>query len=241
MMDPICSNQGNNSGSSREYIAGWRMSDENFWKNNISFINDFKLRASWGQTGNDRVYYNGALQEYQFLSTYSFSGENYVFGQNVNNKMLYENVVPNPDVTWEVANQSNIGFDATLLNKKLTLNADFFYNLRTHILWQASAIIPGSTGMTLPPENIGKVQNEGFEAVLGYHDTKGDFGYNLSLNGSFAKNKVVFNYDTPGIPDYQKSEGSPMNAQLAYQVIGVLKTQQLLQHILIGQALNLAT
>ena len=203
--------------------AGWRMSDENFWKNNISFINDFKLRASWGQTGNDRVYYNGALQEYQYLSTYSFNGQDYVFGQSVNNKMLYENVVPNPNVTWEVANQSNVGFDATLLNKKLTINADVFYNLRTHILWQASAVIPGSTGMTLPPENIGKVQNEGFEAVLGYHDTKGDFGYNLSINGSFAKNKVVFNYDTPGIPEYQKTEDSPMNAQLAYQVIGVFK------------------
>jgi TonB-linked SusC/RagA family outer membrane protein len=203
--------------------AGWRMSDENFWKNNISFINDFKLRASWGQTGNDRVYYNSTLQEYQYLSTYSFNGQNYVFGQSVNNKMLYENVVPNPNVTWEVANQSNVGFDATLLNKKLTINADVFYNLRTHILWQASAVIPGSTGMTLPPENIGKVQNEGFEAVLGYHDTKGDFGYNLSLNGSFAKNKVVFNYDTPGIPEYQKTEGDPMNAQLAYQVIGVFK------------------
>ena len=203
--------------------AGWRMSDENFWKNNISFINDFKLRASWGQTGNDRVYYNGALQEYQYLSTYSFNGQDYVFGQSVNNKMLYENVVPNPNVTWEVANQSNVGFDATLLNKKLTINADVFYNLRTHILWQASAVIPGSTGMTLPPENIGKVQNEGFEAVLGYNDTKGDFGYYLSINGSFAKNKVVFNYDTPGIPEYQKTEDSPMNAQLAYQVIGVFK------------------
>jgi TonB-linked SusC/RagA family outer membrane protein len=203
--------------------AGWRMSDENFWKNNISFINDFKLRASWGQTGNDRVYYNSLLQEYQYLSTYSFNGQNYVFGQSVNNKMLYENVVPNPNVTWEVANQSNVGFDATLLNKKLTINADVFYNLRTHILWQASAVIPGSTGMTLPPENIGKVQNEGFEAVLGYHDTKGDFGYNLSINGSFAKNKVVFNYDTPGIPEYQKTQNSPMNAQLAYQVIGVFK------------------
>ncbi len=203
--------------------AGWRVSDENFWKNNISFINDFKLRASWGQTGNDRVYYNGALQEYQYLSTYSFNGQNYVFGQGVNNKMLYENVVPNPDVTWEVANQSNIGFDANLLNKKLTITADVFYNLRTNILWQASAVIPGSTGMTLPPQNIGKVQNEGFEAVVTYHGNKGDFGYNLSVNGSFAKNKVVFNYDTPGIPDYQKTEGNPMNAQLAYQVIGVFK------------------
>ena len=221
---------GKNFGFFPGVSAGWRMSDENFWKNNISFINDFKLRASWGQTGNDRIYFGtpsstNTLKEYQYLSTYSFSNENYVFGQNVNNKMLAENNVPNPIGTWEVSNMSNIGFDANLLNKKLTVNADVFYNLRTGILWQASAVTPGSTGMTtlLPPENIGKVQNEGFEVVVAYHANKGDFGYNISANASFAKNKVVFNYDTPGIPEYQKTQNSPMNSQLAYQVIGVFK------------------
>ena len=208
--------------------AGWRISDENFWKNNITFINDFKLRASWGQTGNDRIYYgtpssNNTLKEYQFLSTYSFDNVDYTYNQSVANKMLYENVVPNPDVTWEKANQSNVGFDANLLNKKLSVSADFFYNLRTGILWQASAIIPSSTGMTLPPQNIGRVQNEGFEFQIGYHGNKGDFGYSLSANGSFSKNKVVFNYDIPNIPEYQKSEGRPMGSQLAYQVIGVFK------------------
>lgn len=205
--------------------VGWRISDENFWKNSFAFISDFKLRGSWGQTGNDRIYYNGSLQEYQYLSTYSFSSENYVFGQTVNNKMLYENVVPNPDVTWEIANQSNLGFDATLLDKKLSIGADVFYNVRSRILWQASAIIPGSTGMVLPPQNIGKVSNRGFEAVVSYHGNAGDFGYDISVNGSFAKNKVDFTFDTPGIPDYQLAKGMPMNSQLAYVAIGVFKDQ----------------
>jgi len=205
--------------------AGWRISDENFWKDNISFISDFKLRGSWGQTGNDRIYYNGALKEYQYLATYTLNQDYYVYGQTVNNPMLAENVVPNPDVTWEIANESNIGFNTTLLNKHLTVEADFFYNLRTRILWQASAVTPGSAGISslLPPENIGKVSNKGFEFVITYQGSKGDFGYNISANSSFAKNKIVFNYDTPGIPDYQKSEGMPMGAQLTYQVIGVFK------------------
>jgi TonB-linked SusC/RagA family outer membrane protein len=208
--------------------AGWRISDEDFWKNSLSFISDFKLRASWGQTGNDRIYYGtpsstNTLKEYQYLSTYSFDGQDYVFGQSVNNKMLFENVVPNPDVTWEVANTSNIGLNATTLNKKLTVEADFFYNLRTHILWQASAIVPGSTGMTLPPQNIGKVSNKGFEYMITYHGKAGEFGYDLSLNGSYAKNKVDFNYDTPGIPEYQKTQGKPLGAGLNYVAIGVFK------------------
>jgi TonB-linked SusC/RagA family outer membrane protein len=200
---------------------GWRVSDEGFWQNSLAFINDFKLRASWGQTGNDRIYYGGSLKEYQYLSTYSFDGQNYVFGQNVNSKMLYENVVPNPDVTWEVANQSNLGFNLTTLNKKLVVEADLFYNLRERILWQASAIIPTSTGMTLPPQNIGKVSNKGFEFVITYRGIAGDFGYDLSLNGSYAKNKIVFTFDTPGIPEYQLAEGMPMNAGLNYVAIGV--------------------
>ena len=204
---------------------GWRISDEDFWKNSIPFISDFKLRGSWGQTGNDRIYYNGALQEYQYLSTYSFDSQNYVYGQSVNAKMLYENVVPNPDVTWEVANQSNIGFNATLFNKKLTIESDFFYNVRSRILWQASAIVPSSTGMTLPPQNIGKVSNRGFEYVITYHGNAGDFGYDLSLNGSYAKNKVDFTFDTPGIPEYQKAQGKPMGAGLNYVAIGIFKDQ----------------
>jgi TonB-linked SusC/RagA family outer membrane protein len=204
------------------FSLGWRVSDENFWKNNINFISDFKLRASWGQTGNDRIYYGGALKEYQYLSTYSFDQRDYYYGSSAY-KMLIENVVPNPDVTWEVANQSNIGFDATLLKKRLTLNVDVFYNLRTRILWQASAVTPGSAGVNLPPQNIGKVANRGFEYVLTYHGNSGKFGYDLSVNGSYAKNKITFSFDTPGIPDYQLSEGMPMNAVLSYQVIGVFK------------------
>jgi TonB-linked SusC/RagA family outer membrane protein len=202
---------------------GWRVSDETFWKNNIPFISDFKLRGSWGQTGNDRIYYGGVLKEYQYLSTYSFDKIDYVYSQSIANKMLIENVVPNPDVTWEIANQSNIGFDATLLNRKLTVNADLFYNVRTRILWQATAIIPSSTGMILPPQNIGKVSNKGFEAVVTYHGNAGAFGYDISVNGSYAKNKIDFSYDTPNTPDYQLSEGMPMNAVKSYQVIGVFK------------------
>ncbi|MCX6303213.1 MAG: TonB-dependent receptor [Bacteroidia bacterium] len=200
---------------------GWRVSDEPFWQNSLAFINDFKLRASWGQTGNDRIYYDEQLKEYQYLSTYSFNSQNYVFGQSINAKMLFENVVPNPDVTWEVANQSNLGFNLTTLNNKLSVEGDIFYNLRSRILWQASAVIPSSTGMTLPPQNIGKVANKGFEYTITYRGIAGDFGYDLSLNGSYAKNKIVFTYDTPGIPEYQLAEGMPMGAGLNYVAIGV--------------------
>lgn len=207
--------------------AGWRVSEESFWKNNITFINDFKVRGSWGQTGNDRI------SEYQYLSSYGFlSGKSYVFN-GVEYKLLNETKIPNPDVTWEVANQSNIGFDAFFFNSKLTFSAEYFYNRRTHILIQRNASVPTSTGFTLPPENIGKVDNRGFEGVIGYRGSIGDFRFDISVNGSYSKNKVVFWDETPGIPEYQRSTGRPMptynsgsrtfNSDLYYQAIGIFR------------------
>jgi len=199
--------------------VGWRVSEENFWKENISFISDFKLRASWGQTGNDRI------AEYQYLTTYGYmSNRTYVFGSS-DAKLLNETKIPNPDVTWEVANQANIGFDATLLQQKLTVSAEYFDNLRTQILIQRNASVPTSTGLTLPPENIGKVRNRGVEGTIGYHSALGDLNYSVSVNGSYSKNKIIFWDETPGIPEWQRSTGRPMESSLYYEAIGIFKDQ----------------
>lgn len=206
---------------------GWRMSEENFWKDNLAFVNDFKLRGSWGQTGNDRI------DEYQYLATYGYTdNRTYVFGSS-DAKLLNETKIPNPNVTWEIANQANIGFDALLLNNKLSVTFDYFNNLRTQILIKRNASIPNSTGLKLPPENIGKVRNAGVEAAIGYHNTVGDLQYDVSINGSYSKNKVLFWDETPGKPVYQQNTGKPMptynsdsksfNEDLYYQAIGVFK------------------
>jgi TonB-dependent starch-binding outer membrane protein SusC len=198
---------------------GWRISEENFWKQNVGFIDDLKLRASWGQTGNDRI------AEYQYLATYGYvSGKSYVFGAE-EKKLLVETKIPNPNVTWEVANQANIGFDALLMNRKLSVSAEYFNNKRNQILITRNASVPNSTGLTLPPENIGKVQNQGVEGSIGYFGKSGGFDYNVSVNGSYSMNKIVFWDETPGIPDYQQSTGRPMNSSLYYEAIGIFKDQ----------------
>lgn len=219
--------------------AGWRISEEDFWKNSLSFFNDFKIRGSWGQTGNDRI------NEFQYLATYGgdingdgkidgYDNRTYVFA-GVDNKLLVETKIPNINVTWEVANQANVGFDASLLNNKVTVSADYFDNIRTQILIKRNASVPGSTGLTLPPENIGKVQNQGFEGVVAYHGQAGDFQYDLGVNGSYSKNKVLFWDEEPNVPVYQQKTGKSMptyyadsktfDAELYYQAIGIFKDQ----------------
>ena len=199
---------------------GWLIGEENFWKKNLSFINYFKLRGSWGQTGNDRI------EPYQYLSSYAFIPSNtYVFNQVVEQNALAETRIPNPNVTWEIANQSNIGFDGEMFNGKFKFSADYFYNLRTNILWQRNASVPATTGLTLPRENIGKVANQGFEFQIGYNNKIGGLKYSVSVNGGSQKNRIKFWDEAPGAPDYQKSTGHPMNSQLLYNAIGIFKDQ----------------
>ena len=197
---------------------GWRISEEDFWKENIPAVNYLKIRGSWGQTGNDRI------EEYQYLSSYGFSNP-YIFNGNSEVKTLAELRVPNPVVTWEVANQTNIGFDAQLFGDKITLSAEYFYNLRTDILWQRNASVPATTGLSLPRENIGEVVNKGFEFQVGYNGKARDFIYKVSVNGAYQKNNIKFWDETPGVPEYQKSTGSPMNSRLLYHAIGIFSDQ----------------
>jgi len=198
---------------------GWRISQENFWKNIVPIVNELKIRGSWGKTGNDRIEAN------QFLASYGFSSTA-VFNQNVAVKGLSELRIPNPNVTWEVANQSNIGFDAQLFNGRLNITGDYFYNLRTNILWWKNASVPATTGLSLPRQNIGKVANRGFELMLAYNNKIGEVTYNVSVNGAYTKNKILFWDETPGVPDYQKSTGYPVGSALYYHAIGIFRDQK---------------
>lgn len=201
---------------------GWRISEENFWKGISPVVNHFKLRGSWGQTGNDRI------ETYQYLSSYGYvSGTSsiYTFNNNVESKILGELRIPNPNVTWEVANQSNIGFDAQMFDGKISFSGDYFYNLRSDILWQRNASVPETSGLTLPRENIGKVINQGAEFQLSYKNNAGDFYYEVSANINFNKNRIKFWDETPGVPEYQESTGHPMNSNLYYKAIGIFRDQ----------------
>lgn len=197
---------------------GWRVSQENFWKNNIPVVNELKIRGSWGRTGNDRI------APYQYAANYSYNGT-YTFNQNTVVNTTNQIRTPNPNITWEVADQTNIGFDAQMFDGKVSLSADFFYNKRSNILWWKNASVPSSTGLSLPQQNFAKTANQGFEFVVGYNNHIGDFTYGISFNGSYAKNKILFWDETPGIPAYQQSTGHPMNSMLYYHAIGIFRDQ----------------
>ncbi len=198
--------------------AGWRISEEQFWKDNIHLFDNVKLRGSIGRTGND------AISDYQYLNSFSFYNNSYVFGGQ-EAMVMQELRIPNPNVTWEVADQANGGVEMQLLKNKLSVSFDYFHNKRSQILWQRNASVPAMTGLTLPPENIGKVENKGYEFVISYNDQSKALKYNVSLNGSYSANKILFWDEAHGAPDYQQSTGYPMGAGMYYQAMGIYKDQ----------------
>ncbi|MDI9870150.1 SusC/RagA family TonB-linked outer membrane protein [Flectobacillus roseus] len=202
-------------------LVGWNISNEDFFK--VKGVDNLKLRASYGQMGNDQVFFNNQLQEYAYLSTFGF-GQYPINNQVVTT--LNETVLANPNFTWERANNYNIGLDGSFLNNKINLTFEYFYNRRDQILIQKTGSTPASSGINslLPPVNAGIVENRGFEFNVGYNGKASkDLTFRAAVNGGYAKNKVVFMDEVPGAPSYQLQEGKPINGYLVYEYDGVFK------------------
>lgn len=200
---------------------GYVISEENWFKHALPPVYFAKIRASWGQTGNDLI------APYQYLASYSFYYLNYVNnGGQSYNQALQENVVPNKNVSWETATQQNIGIDLQFLAGELAVTADYFRNTRKDILWHRNASVPSTAGMTLPDENLGRVRNQGIDFNINYHHRFGGVLFNTGVNGVYAKNKILYWDEAPGTPDYQKSTGSPIGSELVYVADGIYQTQE---------------
>jgi TonB-dependent starch-binding outer membrane protein SusC len=197
--------------------AGWRITEEPFFRNRVALFDELKLRGSVGQTGNDRI------NEWQYMASYGFGG-GYVFGGNTEVRSIFQTRTPNPNVTWEVANQRNIGIDGSLLDRRLSFELDYFNYLRSQILHWRNASVPQTTGLSLPRENIGEVASWGYDGSLTWRQNlPREASYHVTLNAGYNQNRINFWDEPPGAPEWQRSTGSKMNTGLFYQAIGVFK------------------
>lgn len=201
------------------FSAGWRISEEGFFQGLRPVVDDLKLRASWGRTGNDRI------AEWQYLATFGF-GDGYVFGLDQEVQSLRQTRIPNPDVTWEVAEQFDVGVDAVLVDNRLALTFDYFRNRRKDILWQRNASVPQTAGLSLPPENIGEVDSWGYDGALTWRQPVArETSVDVTLTGGYAQNRIRFWDEAPGAPDWQRSTGSRMATGLYYRAIGIFRDE----------------
>lgn len=206
--------------------AGWRISEENFIKDNFNSIGNLKIRGSYGQIGNDRV------PSFQWLSTYSMSSRGYAFGRSPSTTLgLSSGVNPNPYITWEVAEITNLGLDALLVNDLLEITFDVFKQKRSNILAKRDLSVPGNTGLILPNENIGIVENKGVELEVTHQKKISDFSYSIGGNIAYAKSKIIDIDEAKNIPEWQKQEGRIIGSQLLYKAVKIIRTEEELQSI----------
>ena len=204
---------------------GWRVSEEPFIKDNWPWITNLKIRASYGEQGNDQIDAFQYMTTYGYTSAYSY--KTMFDGKEVN--FIIPGKVPNENVTWEVARTWNLGIDGSVYNGLLGWEFEVFNTRRSNILCTRNASIPYYTGLTnnLPDENIGIVRNHGFEFQLSHENKIGDLRYRVNGNFMYAKNEIEFMDETPWPEghDYMKLEGMPMGSSLYYSVGGINKTE----------------
>jgi len=211
--------------------AGWIASNEEFLKDS-NVINFLKLRASWGQVGNQNA------RAFQYLSTIKSNNTNYIFGdtEGVLTPGAYPDRLSNLDLKWETSEQIDFGFDARFLNNALSVTFDY-YNKKSKD-WLILAPILATAGADAPFINGGDVVNEGVELSLSYQNKIGDFSYNISANGAYNKNTVgkipnadgiihgLSNelYDNAG-EFYRAQNGFPLGYFWGYKTGGVFQNQ----------------
>lgn len=207
--------------------VAWKISNEPFLQD-VSFINDLKIRVGYGVTGNQNI------GNYSFAS--SLTSAIYVFNGNVVPAEIAM-VMANPNVQWESVEQSNIGLDATLFQNRVSFTIDAYLKNTSKML--VPMPVPISTGYSdiiVPYVNTGKVQNKGVEMAVSSKNYVGNFKWNTSLNISFNKNKVVSLYENA--PMYigsgiglngtlaTNTVGYPINAFYGYVMSGIFQNQK---------------
>ena len=199
--------------------AGWNASEETFIKN-ISWMSTAKVRASWGKTGNDRI------GNSNFLSL--LTGLNYPYGdsQAINSGFVTSSI-GNSKLRWEKSDSYNFGVDLGILKNRISISADVYYKKTTDLLLNAPVSL--TTGFSNMFDNIGSVDNKGFEFTLNTNNLTGDFKWNTSMNISVNRNKITgLTADNADIKLGQGNTiiqrvGSPINSYYLLDATGVLR------------------
>lgn len=219
-------NKSNRYGFFPSFSLGWVLSEEKFWDGLGAvgtFVNEFKLRASWGQTGNQAI---GLYSFYETLANvdYSFNDEAVI--------ALAQSRLANQDLTWEKTKQTDIGIDMGIMQNKLMLSFDYYDKVTDDILLNLP--IPGVVGLDPAAQNAGVVENKGYEVSLTYRGGD-ELSYSINANFSDNRNKVkdlagagpfINNGSDLNNPTTIVKEGLPINSHWGYLTDGLFRSQE---------------
>ncbi|GAA4233727.1 TonB-dependent receptor [Postechiella marina] len=222
--------EGNRVGVFPSFSAGWRLEKEPFLEE-VDFIRQLKLRASWGQLGNDGSndypyqsrYAFGNYDAGNYLATRNSGAHGYPFGASISPGVVLENFT-NADITWETTTITDIGLDFTSKNGSFFGNVDYYQKVTSDILRQLQVSVESGAGG--PQVNQGEMKNTGWDIVIGHRKTLGDFSYKISSNISWYKNELV-KYGAAEIGTTTiNEEGYALNDFYMWEADGYFNTQE---------------
>lgn len=209
--------------------VGWILSEENFMKNHVGWMDFMKLRASYGKVGNDRL----GASRFLYVENWATG----VFGWSGLPDGSYEPSIANKQISWEVNNKYNLGLETRFL-RNFSFDLDLFYEVRNNILTRSgttptgifgTGAVEGDGQITLPPLNAGRIENRGFEATLGFQKSIGsDWQLQVTANGAFNRNKVLYLGEVLLPEDYAvrlRSTGFRLDQPFGYKTAGFFNSQ----------------
>jgi len=213
-------NSQNRYGNFPSASLGWRVSKEDFMKN-LDFISNFKLRGSWGISGNDRI------GNYIFAQTYN-PGIDYVLGNDATVVGVAVTGLANPSIRWEETEQYNIGLDLSLFKNKVEIIADYFNRDSKDILY-TNFPIPNTIGVTnLQAQNAASMINKGLELGINYRDKIGELKFSLGANFTRLILNEVTGLGEGGEETITNTNiiriGEPFRAYYGYKAIGIFQS-----------------
>ena len=210
------------------FSAGWRISEEGFFDGLSGFISNMKIRASWGQLGNQQIGsdfpYTSNSSDFPYTSNIGIGGSNYIFGGSLTTGAT-QNVLANPNIQWETTETTNIGADLGFFDNRLSIAADYYIRTTKDIL--LALPIPAVVGLSPSTQNAGSVENRGWDFSVGWRETKGEFSYNLNFNASDVVNEIT---DLSGVGPIISGNsinelGSPIGSIFGYETHGMFQSQ----------------
>ncbi|WP_316823102.1 TonB-dependent receptor [Pedobacter gandavensis] len=214
----------------------WRVSQEGFFKNAVSWVDDLKLRVSHGTTGNLLDINSDPLPAFTYTATYVNSGS-YMFGDN-----LYTTIAPGstpiPNVTWATIENSNIGLDFDILNRRLSGSIEVFRNRMKNILGRRTVTLPDSYGQSLAAENYAERSFRGSELTINWKSMIGkEVSYGIYGNVGYAKDRWDIldqgaDYLPGGNREWQSAIGQPANRLFGFKAKGIVRTQEELDKLI---------
>lgn len=200
------------------FSLGWRISEESFFTKLKEYVSNLKLRASWGQLGNQQI------DDYLSVSTYG-GGSAYMFGNSIASG-YEETVMGNPFITWETSTNWNIGVDLGVLDNRLNFTFDWYKKVTDDILLALEE--PSTLGIVAPMQNAGAMENKGWEITMNWRDQIGEnFSYNIGFNLSDVKNKItdLRGYKSPSSSLEARIEGEPLDALYGWETLGICQDE----------------